>query len=61
MKATIDETGMLHVVPESPLEEYALAKWGQDNYVTFTDPARIEAGYFRGSNMLVGSAQRIEG
>ena len=33
MKTTIDQNGVLEIIPETPLEAYAIKKWTQENIV----------------------------
>lgn len=57
MKCEIDDTGLMRVSAETPLEAWALRCWVDAASVLVEDQTRREAMYWRGSKLLVATNQ----
>ena len=53
MITTITKDGLLKIMAENDLEEYALRHWNEEAFVATYDPMRKEDNYFRGSKILL--------
>ena len=53
MKCEIDETGLMIVSAETPLEAFALRTWAGAASIPVTDESRNESQYWRGSRLTV--------
>lgn len=53
MITTITKDGLLKIMAENDLEEYALKHWSDEAFVVTYDPMRLKENYFRGSKILL--------
>jgi hypothetical protein len=49
MKAEISAKGILSIIPETPLEAYALSTWSKENL----KPAGNQLGFYETRNMIL--------
>lgn len=53
MHATITKDGLLKIMAENDIEEYALKHWYDEASVNVSDLARMENIYFKGSKITL--------
>lgn len=53
MRCYISPEGVLHVEPDSPVEQYAIRKWSEEALISVEDLCRNEYTWFRGSKIIV--------
>lgn len=61
MKAELDESGVLSVMPETPTEAYALRRWVDESTVRMRSEALNEDMFVRGSSLLVCRMEKADG
>lgn len=53
MKAYISSSGVLHLVPESQTELYAIQSWRVDSSIPLKDVQRNEVEYYKGTSIKI--------
>lgn len=51
--ATLTKDGILKIMAENDLEEYAIRHWVDEAFITVADYERMEDSYCRGSKILI--------